>query len=780
MTEAAIIKNICANNGSIAYADLLSALGMYDEAQDVLDVLISRSENCTVGFFSGQKRVIVRTKVRLCRIQNCPACDNLHLCKGFLFGFCRFDRGRRGCRFSHDLDSAHNLMVLMANGLNTLDLKELRILLLQSDNTLLPAVCHSYNNGVGEYGRCPDAEACKRLHICERYLQGHCDCTRAHDFYEPHPLKTLQDRGVPTELMALMKDLYSNIEALRRTNRNKPNTAPNNRRGPNVNNRRSSSVEFTAANRETEAPATQHTYTEKSEICMYFIKGHCKHGGTCRREHSILPYKWEVKEGSVWKALPDNEAIEKDYCDPTNIYSSGRFPVCFDTMTQGCVAVRRLSTVSSVLQPSFILTTEWLWFWEDEFGNWIQYASADGGHKISSITSAELEQKYQADQSAVLEFSAGSQTYTLSFQDMIQTNKQYKTKKVIRRRPKFVSAADVKTIKSTKRAPISFKTLPEHWDKALTPETGCKRVQLTKTTAEFIKIQELFNRTMRGFTIQNIERIQNKALWEVFQWQKDCMKKNSRGRDVSEKQLFHGTDSKFVDTICLNNFDWRICGVNGTAYGKGSYFARDAKYSHSYTNNSGTRSMFVCRILVGDYTKGDSSYLRPPSKDGGDTVFYDSCVNDVCDPSIFVVFEKHQIYPEYLIQYRDSSEWASPAVRPAVTTTRAVPASIRTTPSYNSSHFTSSNTSSSVKSSHVASSNTSSWVNSSPFNSSPNTASSYNSTSFAYSNSASTTNSSPFNSSPSTSSYVHLSRSASVYSPPPRKPAKAENSCVIS
>lgn len=47
------------------------------------------------------------------------------------------------------------------------------------------------------------------------------------------------------------------------------------------------------------------------------------------------------------------------------------------------------------------------------------------------------------------------------------------------------------------------------------------------------------------------------------------MKKNSRGRDVSEKQLFHGTDSKFVDTICLNNFDWRICGVNGTAYGKG-------------------------------------------------------------------------------------------------------------------------------------------------------------------------------------------------------------------
>lgn len=56
---------------------------------------------------------------------------------------------------------------------------------------------------------------------------------------------------------------------------------------------------------------------------------------------------------------------------------------------------------------------------------------------------------------------------------------------------------------------------------------------------------------------------------------------------------------------------------------------------------------------MGDYTVGDSSYVRPPSKDGGDTVFYDSCVNNIHNPSIFVVFEKHQIYPEYLIQYSE-------------------------------------------------------------------------------------------------------------------------------
>ncbi|XP_051544403.1 protein mono-ADP-ribosyltransferase PARP12-like isoform X2 [Myxocyprinus asiaticus] len=554
---------------------------------------------------------------------------------------------KRGCRFSHDVILGQNAFVLSAHNLDTLDTRELCVLLLQNDNTLLPPVCHSYNNGTGQYGRCQDGENCKRLHICEKYLCGSCECPRAHDFYEPHPLKTLQDRGVPTELMFIMKEIYSNIQAMKKLTKNRaPPAGQNTRRGPNTQNRRPSNT--VTAGRPSRTPI------EKTEICMYYIKGHCKHGDLCRKEHSSMPYKWEVKEGSEWKALPDNEAIEKDYCIPAKTYSSGINPVYFDTMTQGPHSVRRLSTVPSVIQPTFILTTEWIWYWENEYGNWIQYATAEASHGLSSITSEEFEQKYQTDSSAVVEFTARSQTYELSLTDMIQTNKHYGTKRLVRRRPKFVSAADVQTIKTTKRAPSNFKVLPAHWNKALTPDTGYKKVSLQTSDGEYNEIKRLFTTTMSGFNILRIERIQNKALWEVFQWQKDRMKKNNGGRDVAEKKLFHGTDPKHEDAICLNNFDWRICGTHGTAYGKGSYFARDANYSHSYTVDSGTRCMFVCRVLVGDYTTGHSSYLRPPSKDGGDTIFYDSCVNDIHNPSIFVVFEKHQIYPEYLIQYRDA------------------------------------------------------------------------------------------------------------------------------
>lgn len=84
----------------------------------------------------------------------------------------------------------------------------------------------------------------------------------------------------------------------------------------------------------------------------------------------------------------------------------------------------------------------------------------------------------------------------------------------------------------------------------------------------------------------------------------------------------------------------------------GSYFARDAQYSDGYTDEDGTQSMFVCRVLVGDFTLGHPDYNMPPLKDG-QTIAFDSCVDNLENPSLFVVFEKNQIYPEYLIKYED-------------------------------------------------------------------------------------------------------------------------------
>nr|XP_046153050.1 mucin-2-like isoform X2 [Oncorhynchus gorbuscha] len=273
-------------------------------------------------------------------------------------------------------------------------------------------------------------------------------------------------------------------------------------------------------------------------------------------------------------------------------------------------------------------------------------------HRLSSITSEDLEKRFQEDQSAVVKFTAGQQSYELSFRDMTQKNKRYGTVRMVRRRPVFVSTADSRTNR-TYNSSQHFRAVPGSWDKSAIPDIGYKTVTLLSSDRDYQKVQRLFNNTMRGFQITSIEMVQNRDLWEVFQWKRDLMKKNNGGRNSKELHLFHGTDPKHVDAICRDNFDWRLCGTNGTTYGEGSYFARDAKYSHCFTSHSGVRSMFVCWVLVGDYTQGKSDLRRPPPKGEGNPTFYDSCVDNVLNPSIYVVFEKHQVYPEFLIRYDD-------------------------------------------------------------------------------------------------------------------------------
>lgn len=104
----------------------------------------------------------------------------------------------------------------------------------------------------------------------------------------------------------------------------------------------------------------------------------------------------------------------------------------------------------------------------------------------------------------------------------------------------------------------------------------------------------------------------------------------------------------------------------------GTYFARDAAYSSRFCKDDikhgntfqihgvsvqqrhlfrTYKSMFLARVLIGDYINGDSKYMRPPSKDGSYVNLYDSCVDDTWNPKIFVVFDANQIYPEYLIDF---------------------------------------------------------------------------------------------------------------------------------
>jgi len=92
------------------------------------------------------------------------------------------------------------------------------------------------------------------------------------------------------------------------------------------------------------------------------------------------------------------------------------------------------------------------------------------------------------------------------------------------------------------------------------------------------------------------------------------------------------------------------------AYGHGTYFAVNANYSaspaYSRPAADGTQVIFVARVLTGVYTPGRSDMKVPPPRNSQQPHdLYDSVVDRMGNPSMFVVFHDDQAYPDYLITF---------------------------------------------------------------------------------------------------------------------------------
>jgi Poly(ADP-ribose) polymerase catalytic domain len=89
------------------------------------------------------------------------------------------------------------------------------------------------------------------------------------------------------------------------------------------------------------------------------------------------------------------------------------------------------------------------------------------------------------------------------------------------------------------------------------------------------------------------------------------------------------------------------------------YFARDAWYSgqpiYSVPDSSGVQCMFLSRVLVGDWCLGTKRHLTPDPKPHNNLELFDSTVDNIRNPSIFVIYHDAQAYPEYLVSFQFSS-----------------------------------------------------------------------------------------------------------------------------
>ncbi|XP_038078446.1 protein mono-ADP-ribosyltransferase PARP11-like isoform X2 [Patiria miniata] len=392
-------------------------------------------------------------------------------------------------------------------------------------------------------------------------------------------------------------------------------------------------------------------------ICIFNLRGMCAFGNNCRELHSEQHYQWQYSadNGQTWTNFGDNVAIEETYCnirmEGINIQELGVIrTLFFETMKWSQMDVRRLeiqlTNTSDLNSWQSVLATKWQWYFLDNGNIWMKYTN-----RINTKVEEAYQMFLSTGQDPTFEFwIVGSHRYMLYFQRMVQRNKNVGTVRKVRRRPKFV----------TEDMGESCLKLPKYWESNLAsadPLSNFVRRKLDPRLheEECRMVIGHFAKEIDANSFLAIKRVQNIELWREFSKRRDLMQDGQEDSSKApvELMLFHGTEKQNIEAICQENFDPSLHGTNvGAKYGQGSYFSKSAKYSDAYASPDykGRGHMFLVRVLVGSYTRGDPKYCWPPLKEPNG-LFFDSCVDDPSNPKIFVIFDQNQVYPEYLITY---------------------------------------------------------------------------------------------------------------------------------
>ncbi|XP_025946704.1 zinc finger CCCH-type antiviral protein 1-like isoform X2 [Apteryx rowi] len=472
-----LTKTLCAQGGRLGLAELQQHIGL--SAQQLEQTLAAAGPERFLVLRRGDAAsaaagVLALSAVRVCVRKECGGCERLHLCKLHLMGRCNL--GARACKYCHDINAAENKKVLKNHELSGLNEYELRVLLLQNDPFLLPDVCQFYNQGKGT---CAQQSNCNKLHICRHFLRGECrflQCKRSHNLLSAHELRVLETGGIDLKTASNFQTIcdHKHVEFNKelKKGKNPSSSAPGQRQHQQLT---GGGDRDEGKKDDSSAKDSKDKKVDKcDEICLFYVRKYCKHKDKCRLIHYHLPYRWQVYNGITWNDLSMMEEIEKAYCDPKNSSVADK-NINFQTMTCSGSSLRRLSTPSSVTKPTFVLTTQWIWYWKDDQGQWIEYGEQGEGGKTNSPASDILENSYLADPDATISFQAGLHHYELNFKEMTQTNTHFRTRRRVCRRPKFVSSEDVEKIKKgQKDSSIPNQTCPAHWDQSALPELGYK------------------------------------------------------------------------------------------------------------------------------------------------------------------------------------------------------------------------------------------------------------------------------------------------------------------
>jgi len=122
---------------------------------------------------------------------------------------------------------------------------------------------------------------------------------------------------------------------------------------------------------------------------------------------------------------------------------------------------------------------------------------------------------------------------------------------------------------------------------------------------------------------------------------------------VHTRWLFHGSSA--VDSIISDDLSgFKALMSSAALWGRGIYFARDAQYPDDHgivrQDERGVREVLLCLVVTGMSVLGDPSYRMEPQRNQT-SHRYNSFVDSLSNPEIFVVTQSSAALPVYVVRY---------------------------------------------------------------------------------------------------------------------------------
>ncbi|XP_064079320.1 protein mono-ADP-ribosyltransferase PARP12-like isoform X2 [Macrobrachium nipponense] len=624
-------------------------------------------------------------------------CEKLHICKTYVTEYCN---SGSNCEYGHRWDTNHNSKILSKFYLDLIQRNTLHQVMkkLFKVNSKLK-VCANYNNDQGcKY------DPCRWLHICKPYVLGSGKCTVKgcslnHNIIDKQCSSLLKASGVslnesPRDILLLLlssmdasvgKDSNEKDMPKKKTKDEKAASGPDSLPDDDSDtdhseNSEDETIEGEPSKSKKKTKQRKKSKTVKStdlmgevvipEICVFSVDNKCineKKG--CKYLHSKSLFHWQVEKDNKWynfrifqskklesayrdvnQASTEVPALEKSKVEDhakelLNVLGNNSWKADFQTMTitksDSTLKIRRLSTQSAALfqHPK---ATVFEWYCQDDQGKWIPFGKAN---LFGNISSEEVEKLYLSDPSSSMLICIAESKFKLEFSRMVQVNLATRGEKEIRRRPAGLMY---------QRKPADAddqSSLPSHWSPMAANQTHLL-VTLDADSNEYQEVATRIRLTLPTAFIVSVKRLQNPYLWRLLQFKKEELSRRYDENQLNMQKLFHGVNPSDTEVICTENFDWRRSDTSNQEFGQGTYFFNSAAVgrTHCKPDEFGRIHMFLAQVVIGMVTEGDPSYTRPPPNPNTGFL-YDTTVDNIIAPTVFVKYEKGEYYPEYIIEF---------------------------------------------------------------------------------------------------------------------------------